>query len=396
VTFLGENIEDFLNKYKTQNVLWNKLTNKMKTMISEKEAGLLTPAKVITKFNTLRKYFKIYFYKDISDDEKNRNFVHYSKLNQMFNDYAIRHLNNTQPSFHEFDEMESSQYISDFIKSNIFESGSDQKENEHLEHPEPSKLRTYSKVMNGTKQNSTEININNSKLQNMLADKKSVAIHRTLMRIDMNTPFNRNVKNSTILNQRASLSYQASKRNLEYDHDYNVKKYVKIVKSTPHLNTSENDEYFVEALDECELSEILMQRSSTIQIHNVEVMKQKGNATSNNSQSIVEVPSLHPIADISDIQELRAAKSTSDLYEILDASHDLHSQTMGVEKDVVPKRLNMSDKFQDSNHVTLMKINESEEAPMWFKGFMEKYNADMRRVEAKLNFIAKALSSKTK
>lgn len=389
----------------------------MNHKLPERYRGI-TPQRAVSKFTSLKNQFKRDFFKP---DGERKTFLYYDKMNKMFTDYAMKKLNETNYDSIELDMNQSAMLVNSII-GNVLDSDSE-------------KFNEKSESDHQYSGHSSRVETQSNKIQKELSQLEpgSLYISKTeKMRIDPNTPFNRRINQSSLLNQRSSFvnSYQNNgKRRLLNDPEFNSKRQ----KQAPKVNSTEvdygDDLYVVEALEECELSSIAMRQSKIIyRDENSTNLSPSDNfeEPSSKQASIVEVSStLNDTKMTSESGELTnsivipAYNFTSD-YEsdqssigiLRNAPHVDLNLTAKSTKVLAPKTLNLLqeiqnvstttnrmliEKLKQNKQISITKIatNSDEEHPLWFKEFLVKYERDMKSINSKLeSLIAAGKSSK--
>lgn len=389
----------------------------MKEQIPEKHRDKLTVLKAQSKFYALKQRFKKEFFSIENDATAHQiMFPYYEKMNQMFTDYAMRKLNDT---LDETTEEQLHSIIAEALDKSV-------KSDSDLQHT-------------GSSHNISEASKVQAKLSKLPDDSKTVLMVPK-MRIDPNTPFNRNISQTSIINQRNSFlhTYQASqhqmisKRRLENDPDFLTKtsKVPKKINSTDVYDDSKN--FVIEALDECELSNISMRKSKIIYqdqsskeyprssslsnsqhktLSDVSVQKKNKNVTIMNAYaneshqdssdstaySVAEIPPLDFTSDY--------ASDDSFGQDALRGKNTFDETIRGSKPTIVPKKLNLLkdvQNFTSSIDDTLLKklqsnpaisikpskrIENNSSPPQWFKSFFSEYQRDIKLINDKLDQI---------
>lgn len=242
-----------MSKHKSPIVLWRNLLKEMIPKIPENDRNKLSLPKVMSKFNSLKQKFKQqYFSLEKDTTIIQQKFPYYDKMNSIFTDFAMRKLNETNPL------NETTYEDLQLMMSRVLEGDFEDTPDDHR----------Y------TNASESKCDLIKNKIKDLPVD--SVCIQKGKLQIDPNTPFNRNVSQRVTQQQRTSLmnSYESSqlisKRKLDYGPD--SLQSTKILKSQPKIMKKINstdvyeDEsvYIIEALDECELSNISMRHSKVI------------------------------------------------------------------------------------------------------------------------------------
>lgn len=407
---------------RTQLPAWKWIVAELKKGLNERSQDLLSVIRVSNKFTSLKKKFKVlYFDPQKTDEQKQKIFPFYTKMCDLFTDYATKHLHDSS-LYHSNQYMtrDSQQTISESIQADVTsyvvqllnEEDMDKTSLTILPYEEQENFSEHissvncnsSQDIHMTKRAIEPSKTETEKVRIKLAEIPSEAlyIHKEKMRIDPNTPFNRHINSSTILNQRSLLLHntQASsmKRKLLSDLEPFVKKKTNPIAHSSHRfsKTFNSDEYMIEALDECELSDITMRQSKAIyhdsteedvfqnespggsiaSIRNNSLLSSNRTVSitlseQNSVQSIVDVPTCPTLAD-----------STLDAPRL---QNKLSDTICGVPREIRPKKLNnVSGDTLGSSHVSLMKINYNQ-PPIWFQHFLNRYDSDIKNINAKLD-----------
>jgi hypothetical protein len=361
----------------------------MKKRLPDNEnTNLLNTGRVYARFTTLKKKYKeLFFDLKKTDEEKQEIFPFYAKMNEIFVNYAIQNLNaSMNMTLDDIDTSDISHFMLKILEDT--DENSNDRNTVELEHVE--KVTETQKV----------------KDKLAVISPGSIKIIKQNMRYEQNTPFNRRVSNATILKQKNDLmenSHLSSKRKLTnlYPVESNINNNKKMINAHSSKRESDINFYQYEALDECDLSEILhgqskksMPSQSTLsstsavqstmfkanadngiknstQIRQSVQSESKINATKDVEESVLEIPELPEFSDgdenDSTIQPLRCAVT-------------------------IPKFTNLkviklppSYPSNDINNViTPNSSTHDAEAPMWFKKFLNRYENDMKLLKEQL------------
>jgi hypothetical protein len=298
-----------------QTKLWQKLVEFMKQeeKISESTRNALTVPIATRKWISLQKEFKSVFYGQRDEIL----FPFYGMMNQLFTDYATEKLNsNSSIKFNTTTEADISAYVSQLLE----QSGSFDISGLRCEQSEEN-IKPFANPR--VNQSCSEA----SKVLKALAElpKDSISIKRMKMKIVPNTPFNRRYQLSTILNYRNASDTASMKRRDSSQMEPFIKKRISSINEQQQeisiIQTGQDSfEYEVEALNECDFSEIpnpaaLEKKPSKIHSSTAKTFHLKKSSGARNSDSpiieeveysILEVPSLDET-----IQELREASGSN-------------------------------------------------------------------------------------
>lgn len=419
---------------RTQLPAWQWIVTELKKNVKDPSRELLTVMRICNKFTSLKKKFKIlYFDTTKTDIHKQKLFPYYIKMCDLFTDYATKHLNNS--SIQNMSRMEkSSQEIvnetvteadvtnyvlhllndEDMDKTSLTILPYDDCENfsEHVssvnyDSSENSDSSHFGSNKNSAINSQTESQKVRIKLAEIPSD--AIYIHKEKMRIDPNTPFNRHINSSTILNHRSMLLHNSQapsmKRKLLDDLEPLTKKKLNPVAHSSHRLSngkfSESD-YMIEALDECEVSDITMRQSRAIyhdssleesHISSHESHEKLQSAEIKHQDSENELSLLPDQESIQSILEVPPCPTFDDTSIDVPRMAKLSATIRCVPREIIPKKLMQ---FEYSNNITgssqgsLMNVNDNQ-PPKWFQSFLKKYDEDVRIINAKLD---KIISSK--
>jgi hypothetical protein len=422
IDLYARKIDIFLDPSRTQLPAWKWIVSELKKTIKDQSLDLLTVMRVSNKFTGLKKKFKILFFDpNKTDIQKQKIFPFYTKMCDLFTDYATKQLHNsthyhnksvTKDSQISINESINDADVTFYVVQLLNEEDMDKTSLTIIPYEDRENLSGHvSSVHYSSTQNSQftksaiETSKNHSQTENekvriKLAEipSEAIYIHKEKMRIDPNTPFNRHINSSTILNQRSILLHNSQapslKRKLLDDLEPLKKK--KIVHSSQrYSDIYAADEYEIEALDECELSDITMRRSKAI-YHDTST-----EISHNSSNESIENKDKHPELPISPEQEV--FESTFEIPQLSDFTQNssfddrrLSDNTIrGVPREIVPKKLITMDSSNTSrsSQISLMQMN-NEQPPIWFQKFLKKYETDVKNINDKLDkLISKTASS---
>lgn len=348
----------------------------MKPKLSKANRDLITFRRAKTRFDYLKRKFKEEFFSGETDITINQaHFTHYELMHKMFTDYAMKKLDETT-----FDDpnMTTEEKIHTIIIDALNASESQcHSEYSNFQSSEADKLK--------------------SKLSEL--PKNSLVVQKEKMRIDPNTPFNRYVNNSSIINQRNSFlhTYQGSssssssslkRRRIEFE---KPQKNAKI--NSTEVDHS-RDSYIIEALDECELSHIPLRNSKVIYGNENSTKFQQTNSIENNSTSAEEpevplvenslvIPSFHVTSDYESDNSyspdvVRNNNSTITYASKANVLRNIQNFTSSTSRDLI-------EKLQENSALTIKKIKKPEVIPVWFKDFLVKYDNDVKLINNKLD-----------
>jgi hypothetical protein len=421
-----------MSKHRNQAQLYRQLHKELIRKIPQNARAQLTVQKVVTRIRALKSAFKKEFFSNETDEKKALHFAYYEKMNQMFVDFATRKLNETD-TLNETTHEQISLMISGYLEE-IAE------DHQHSTSQQSKCEAIKSKILE-------------------LPD-ESVLIQNENIKINPNTPFNRAVSQSLIPKQRNSLlnSYQQtqviSKRRLDSDPDFLPKNSTEIlgskikkVNSTEVFN--ESREFVVEALDECEISNISVRHSKVIYnnrssrgIHrgsslpNCSRSKQLKDISNNTPKilnkdaksdqqklnkelqstiqaissdesiescnSIMQIPSLNISPNYSFSNDISFGLRKNNSEKIVQVPNIIHDETVkSKDKAIVPKNLmkQVQDFSTSTNESLLQKLknnpqisitckeNTNSAPPAWFKSFLAKYERDVKAINDKLDQI---------
>ncbi|CAG9808555.1 unnamed protein product [Chironomus riparius] len=427
IDLYARKIDIFLDPSRTQLPAWKWIVSELKKTIKDQSLDLLTVMRVSNKFTGLKKKFKILFFDpNKTDIQKQKIFPFYTKMCDLFTDYATKQLHNStqyhnksvtrdsQTSINEsINEANLTSYVVQLLNEEDMDKTSltiipyEDRENfsRHASsvHYSNSQNSQFTKsAIESTKNHSQS---ENEKVRIKLAEipSEAIYIHKEKMRIDPNTPFNRHINSSTILNQRSILLHNSQapllKRKLLNDLEPLKKK--KIVHSSQrYSDIYTTDEYEIEALDECELSDITMRRSKAI-YHDTssEISHNSSNESIGSKNKYQEGISELPISPEHEVFE-----STFEIPQLSDftqnSSFDDRSLTdntiRGALREIIPKKLITIDSSNTSrsSQISLMQVN-NDHPPIWFQKFLKKYETDVKNINDKLDkLISKNASPK--
>lgn len=320
------------------------------------------------KWRILQKEFKASFY-SLSE---NSTFPFYNKMNQLFTDYASKHLNTTrgnelQDTMNKTSEADVTNLVMQLLDNS----------------PDISQLRCESPRDRKFQFKVSSVNHScseASKVRKALAElpKNSISVQQTKMRIVPNTPFNRHYQLSTILNHRNAQSSSVNRPS--------IRQYASKVKQQSPGSTNdisiidapdESFEYEIEALNECDLSEISQSvhpvvKRIKLQDVSTPVFNKISRKSSTSDMMIIEPESCSvlevPSIDFDSMDELRADSTLK----------------------IVPKKLTW---IEENLNASRSHLQESDEKPpAWFQKFLNRYDADMKKVDAKMDELNSKLN----
>lgn len=383
--------------------------------------------RVSNKFTGLKKKFKILFFDpNKTDIQKQKIFPFYTKMCDLFTDFATKQLHNStnyhnksvtrhsQTSINEIiNESDVTSYVVQLLNDEDMDKTSltiipyEECENfsGHVSsvHYSNSQNSQYTKSAIESSKNSSQSETEKVRIKLAEIPSEAIYIHKEKMRIDPNTPFNRHINSSTILNQRSILLHNSQapsiKRKLLDDLEPLKKKNGIAHSSQRYSDIYAADEYQIEALDECELSDITMRRSKAI-YHDSSTESSHNSSNEsigtkiNHSEDKNELP-LSP--------EQAIFESTFEIPQLPDFSQNstfddrrLSDNTIrGVPREIIPKKLITMDRSNTSgsSQISLMNIN-NDQPPIWFQRFLKKYETDVKNINDKLDrLISKNASS---
>jgi len=412
-----------LDPSRTQLPAWKWIVSELKKTIKDQSQDLLTVMRVSNKFTGLKKKFKILFFDaNKTDVQKQKIFPFYTKMCDLFTDFATKQLHNstnyhnksaTRHSINEsINEADVTSYVVQLLNEDDMDKTSltiipyEERENfsghvSSVHYPQNSQ---FTKSAIETSKNSSQSETEKVRIKLAEIPSEAIYIHKEKMRIDPNTPFNRHINSSTILNQRSLLLHHSQapsmKRKLLDDLEpLKKKKNVIVHSSQRYSDIYANDEYQIEALDECELSDITMRQSKAI-YHDTSL-----EMSHNSSNESIGSKNKHP-EDNSELPlstEQEVFESTFEIPQLPDFSQNssfddrrLSDNTIrGVLREIVPKKLITMDNSNTSgcSQISLMKMN-NDQPPIWFQRFLKKYEADVKNINDKLDkLISKNASS---
>lgn len=313
------------------------------------------------KWLSLQKEFKSAYYCYVSQTT----FPFYDRMFEMFSDYAEVHLNETKATqgiMNQTTDAEVTAFVKDLLDNSF---------------PDALRCEGSSRENKPIGALLNESKSEASKVLKAIAElpKDSVSIQKAHLKIIPNTPFNRRYQLSTIINHRNAIT-SFKRSNSSVQNQVMIKKRV----SSPYQEVGPDgsiEEYEIEALNECDFSEISdLKRLSDL-------------------KRVIEMPSALPsmIFEMSSVRAPESSGSSSavsiieqpsdSILEVPSCSYDsIDELREGHETSIVPKRLEWSDESFD-----LRQPRSNDETPAWFKNFMTRYDADMKKVDARMSAI---------
>lgn len=326
----------------------------------------------------------------------------------MFTEYAESQLSNR---LNETTQEEISAYVNDLLQNSSFEIDALRCETNDMND-------LPSKPALPQKSEATKVRQYIAKLP-----RESISVSQASLRVVPNTPFNRKYHLSTIVNQKSNFmsnvrrSQHASPEEskpkkahlaFEYDNFDEPSQDIMIIESLDETFL-EQQEWKVESLDGCELSgihgqpikidpvkfvpkfskkfdprgtidQIQVKKSfKTPLVQKRQISASRTSLQADNSNSILEVPSL-PSINIIEVETLPSLTgiATPGVNETLRAAPDVR---------VIPKTLN----FTNGNASNNCTLNDLSQPPQWFQSFLTRYDADMSKINTKMDSIHKKL-----
>lgn len=408
----AKKIEILMDSARSAKPAWEYVVSKMRAELrdefDEEVLSVLSHTRAISKFNALKQIFKRHFFDfQRSDTEKQMCFPFYNKMNLLFTDYAMRHLNSTASISHVSENYNESIHnsttaadVTDYIVQILNSEDQDKTSITILPYNDQENFSEHiSSVTNGSnshKNGSTMYPSETEKVRMNLAKMPTEAVYisQQKLRIDPNTPFNRNVSNSTILHQRSLLHHntqlpplkrRALLSELEPSKTKKKSSFESPEQDHVHADNSGQDFYYVEALDECELSDISVRRSKAI-YHDT---------TPELSPPSDDNQSSHKI-DVHSVVIIPPPPTFDDSDQTIDdvPRNEKFSETIkGVpSKQIVPKKLIIKngDESSRTSAISLMNLKtpeKQEQAPEWFQDFLKQYKSDVKQINEKLDKI---------
>ncbi|XP_070505903.1 uncharacterized protein [Chironomus tepperi] len=419
-------IDIFLDPSRTQLPAWKWIVSELKKTIKDQSQDLLTVMRVSNKFTGLKKKFKLLFFDpNKTDIQKQKIFPFYTKMCDLFTDYATKQLHNSthyhnksvtrnsHESINEsiINEADVTSYVVQLLNDEDMDKTSltiipyEDRENfsGHVSSVHYSNSQSSQLTKSAIESKSHNSQSENEKVRIKLAEipSEAIYIHKERMRIDPNTPFNRHINSSTILNQRSILLHNSQapmmKRKLLDDLEPLKKKKPGIVHSSQrYSDIYANDEYEIEALDECELSDITMRRSKAI-YHDTsaEISHNSPNESIITKNNHPEDKNELPLSPEQEVFESTFEIPQLPDFSSFDSRRFSDNTIRGVPREIVPKKLMTMDSnnISGSSQISLMKVN-NDQPPIWFQRFLKKYEADVKSINDKLDkLISKNTSS---
>lgn len=318
------------------------------------------------KWMSLQKEFKSVFYNFDDNFEENATFPFYNKMNDLFTDYASKHLNASRgiadldTSANQTSEAEVTAFIMHLLdnSADISQLRCESSDEQILPFKISPVNRSFSEASNVRKA-LTEL------------PKDSISVQETKLKIIPNTPFNRRCQISTIL------KYRNTKHSLLQSSDQNYESNVKrqrLSSPTPSnisILEAPNDtlEYEIEALNECDLSEV--PRIINPEIKQIKLQKtstpvlQKISKKSFSSDIMIVEPEPCSFLEVPSLE--------------FDSVNDLRTNSS---LQVVPKNLSWT-----GENLSSSKNARIDEPPAWFRTFVDRHDAEMNKVNVKMNEI---------
>ena len=403
---------------RTQLPAWKWIVSELKKTIRDQSQELLTVLRVSNKFTGLKKKFKVLFFDpNKTDVQKQKLFPFYTKMCDLFTDYASKHLHNSsnyhnrsitkhkQESINEsINEADVTSYVVQLLNDEDMDKTSltiipyEDSENftghvSSVHYSDSQNSQLTKSAINSTQTESEKVRIKLAEIPS-----EAIYIHKEKMRIDPNTPFNRHINSSTILNQRSLLLHNSQapsmKRKLLTDLEPLSKKKNAIAHSSKrYSDIYDQNEYQIEALDECELSDITLRRSKAI-YHDTSC--EVSHSSSNESIGTITKKHKHPEenCELPLAPEQEIFESTFEIPQLPD-SFSIDNTIRGVPREIVPKKLiniENSSSMSGSSQISLMKMND-DQPPMWFQKFLKKYETDVKNINDKLDRLISKNSS---
>ncbi|KAG5673162.1 hypothetical protein PVAND_003230 [Polypedilum vanderplanki] len=436
----ADKIEDFLdsNKYpsKSQASLWKYVADRMKEELTDdldvEILNLITPSRASSKFMGLKKSFKVLFYDtEKSGEQKEAAFAYYKKMNELFMNYATKHLNSTLSATNQ-SSVDTSEYnntsvtdadITKFIVDILNDDENKDKSSVTILESKDQEIDSNSIDIQSTPNHTRSTRSKSlnpyEKIRVKISEMPSeqLCIQKETFKIDPNTPFNRNVSNSTIIKHQKSMFQNSSntmKRKLLSQLEPNKSPKKKILNNKLHDQIIDvSKDYIIEAIDDSsvmqDISYIPVRHSKAIyndssSINPAAIVYGHSSKSISNQSKIIPTISnqpkiisknkrsdvlIHSVANIP-MFPLSEDETSIDLPRC-----NLKKETFRTvqNNEVDPKTLGIY-----SSEITLKKISPkitsgmnqkelSSKPPIWFLNFLKQYNHNMKIVNEKLDKI---------
>ena len=305
------------------------------------------------KWTALQKLYKAAFYNPYLCSL----FPFYDQMDKLFTDYATEHMNQDQ----------TREDVTAFVKSLLDETVPDDDDVSLLRCEMPGETRKPVKNISANQSRSEA-----SKVLKELAKlpKDSVSVQQGKMRIMPNTPFNRHCQLSTILNhrnvKRSDIEPQIKKQSPTTSNSFND---ISII-NTADDSFDDQQDYQIEALSECDLTDIEGPEVKRIKIRN---MADRNLKTYSSLKSItLKDPSLNPKMDYTVVSEQNSILEVPSF-----RCESIVERIPAPAVQIVPKKLI----WNDEPH------QQIDQPPIWFKNFLTQYNVDMKKLNRRLDEI---------
>lgn len=324
------------------------------------------------KWISLQKNFKFAFYNSFDSSL----FPFYDKMDELFTNYAAEHLNDTLSlgRFADKSINASQDEVTAFVMQLLDKTGSES--DISLLRCEPSK-----EVRKPIKMSSSANQSEASKIIKELAKlpKESIRVQQTKMRIVPNTPFNRHCQLSTIVNQRkAAISSFKRSNDLQHEETRIRKRSSAPLRDVSVVQSTEDSfEYEVEALNECDLTEISYPDVKRVRMQNTTA------ETNMESYGSIESVTMVGVAGMDSDVIYNESSHDNEQTSILEVPSvnilSIENLSARPVSKIFPKKLIYDDENPE--------IDRRDEPPQWFQKFIMQYNKDMRKMNSRLEEI---------
>ncbi|CAO1441437.1 unnamed protein product [Diamesa tonsa] len=378
-----KDMENIMNKYKSQKIIWNTIAKRMKesSIFSERKKQLLNAGVCQRRWTLLRDNFKAqYFNNTITEDQKEKITpkLFYRKLQNLYHNYVTNKVNETKAS-EEFGNMtiDLERSIKCLLNNqDAFKVLSNNNNDVTTEGEKPSQSQMLLRQIKAL-------------------PKDEVYIERFKTRIDPNTPFNKNYSYQT--KQQSQKTYTRTKLSMD---DEEARSEINKLKDITILYPSCNENN----LDTCDLSSINHGDVSSCYIDNqtkslnvpidLEISTDPGPSRSKYSDyQYLDNTTIEAVDDYSSNIIDKTVENPAKKVKIEKPSLQMTSASSSSYCDQQVKKevpLNTHSKFLVVRKVVakLPTTPQPESiTPNWTVKFMMKYEADMRRLNNKVDQI---------